>query len=780
MAYYVDSDITYGAAITAIPMNVPAHQTNDILVMYVVINTVSTVPTITTGTGWAAFVTEASTVANTGHWTWKRAASNAELVSLTTADDFTTAIHCIRDVDITTAIDVSSTTGVTVATSTPVSNAVTTTTTDCFILYLMSTEGIAVGHSANPGVHHITSFDTGGTTAATSSSQGAAWYIQRAAGLTPAPAWTQSVSGVYTRVTIALRNVSGGIIPAYIDDVSSPATTITPGHHIIALNNIVHAAALTNTAAVNGKTVALVLAALQADLGVVPFSNGIAIAAAIAASTTMNGFEITLTGGRNWSTGLIMGSFIGATPKMGTFGMGSIAQGGCVIRIGSSATAWNAYQVAAKNSVPTLEVRSVWAIQPGYIASAYGATQGTAVATTAATYFQVLSNQPSFASNAPLSEVYQVFTQVVAGGTASAPVDTDGMANIGTSFRLPVIQKSGGFGLLSYAPLQIGGGDAVNFQIDAGALQFPRRYNTAKKEIAFHAADNTVGISYAGKLGDIIKHTNSVITSPTSYFWNINAAATSAASWDFTGLVIVNAAVVLRAVMTFNSMTFSGCPSIDASGVAITGCVFSKLPTGNNSLTLTATSTLATCTINTTGITAGNYWTSVASPVYFSSSNFTGSSTSGHAIRITVAGTYTFVGNQFNGYGANATTSAAIFNDSGGLVTLNISGGGSTPTFRNGTAATTVINNTKTLTLTGLQTLSDIVILTAGTSTSLVNINENVGSTYNYSYAYVANTFIDIGVFKVGYVPFYIRNYLLANADSSLPVSQIIDRGYAP
>lgn len=778
MAYYVDSNITYGAAVTATAMNVPAHQINDILFLYIVVE-VNTTPTITTGAGWAAFVAESTNITNVGFWTWKRAASAVEVISLTTADDFTCAIHCIRDVDTTTAIDVSQQSGSATATSTPASVAVTTTTADCFILYLMSVGGIAVAQHANPGVHHIVSFDTGGTTDITTTCQGGAWYIQRAAGVTPAPVWTCSLSGVYTRATIAFRNVSGGIIPAYIDDVSTPATVVHPGFNIGTLNNTVLAAALTNTAAVNGKTVALVAAALQADLGIVPFSNGIAKAAAIAAATTMNGFEITLTGGRNWSTGLIMGSFIGATPKMGTFGVGSIAQGGYVIRIGSSATAWNAYQVAAKDSVPTLEVRSVWAIQAGYTASAYGATQGTAVTTTAATYFQVLSNQPSFASNAPLSEVYQVFTQIVAGGTAAAPVDTDGMANIGKSFRLPVIQKSGGFGLLSYAPLQIGGGDAVNFQIDAGALQFPRRYNTAKKEIAFHADDNRVGISYAGKSGDVIKHTNSVITSPTSYFWNINAAATNLATWDFTGLVIVNAAVVLRAVMTFDSMTFSNCPSIDASGVAITSCVFSKLPLGNNSLTLTATSTLATCTINTTGITAANYWTSVASPAYFSGCTFTGSATSGHAIRITTAGTYTFVGNQFNGYGANASTSAAIFNDSGGLVTLNISGGGSTPTFRNGTAATTVVNNTKTLTLTGIQTLSDIVILTAGTTTELLDLNENAGTTYAYSYAYVAATYIDIGIFKAGYVPFYIRNYLLPNADGSLPIAQVIDRAYA-
>ncbi|MBI3290362.1 hypothetical protein HYZ78_03110, partial [Candidatus Microgenomates bacterium] len=59
----------------------------------------------------------------------------------------------------------------------------------------------------------------------------------------------------------------------------------------------------------------------------------------------------------------------------------------------------------------------------------------------------------------------------------------------------------------------------------------------------------------------------------------------------------------------------------------------------------------------------------------------------GHAIEITATGTFTFEGNTFSGYGADGTTDAAIYNNSGGIVTLNISGGGSTPTIRNGAGA---------------------------------------------------------------------------------------------
>lgn len=721
MAYYVDSALTYGAAVTGSAQNVPAHEINDILFMWVVVN-VNTTPTITAGTGWAAFTANTTNATNSAYWTWKRAASTTEAVSITTADDFTTGIYCIRDVDTTTAIDVTpDTSGSTSATSTPANVAVTTTTADCLVLYLMSVGGIAVASHVNPGVHHITSFDTGGTTDITTTCQAAAWYIQRTAGATPAPAWTCSLSGVYSRVTVAFRNISGGAIPAYIDDVSSPATVITPAHHYTTLNNIAYTTTLTSTANINGKTVTGLAGAAAADLGIVPFSNGISPSASTIARTALNGYEMTLTGNRNWSTGLIMGSVIGGTPKMGTFGAGTVKDGGYVIRIGSSSTAWCAYQVAAKDAVPTLEVRSVFAIQAGYTGSAYG-TPGTAVTTTAVSHMQFLRNTPYFSSQLIASEIYQVFKQVVAGGDTANPVDTDGMAQIGKSFRLPVIQKFGGYGLLSYAPIQIGGGDAVNFQINAGALQFASRYNTVTKEIGYHAADNSIGISYAGKSGDVVKHTNSVVTSPTSYYWEINSAATSAATWDFSGLVIVNALVTLRPVMTFLNMSFSGCTSVTTTGSTVQSCKFSD------------SKILAS---------------SPANAALISSSTITKTTGTNHGIEITgTAANMTLNAVTFTGYAASngSTGNEAIYvNIASGNMTINITGGGSTPSIRTAGATVTVQNAvTVTVTVKDSATLAAIEnarVLVEKTSdgTDILTGLTNASGVATTSYAYTAD-----------------------------------------
>ncbi len=66
----------------------------------------------------------------------------------------------------------------------------------------------------------------------------------------------------------------------------------------------------------------------------------------------------------------------------------------------------------------------------------------------------------------------------------------------------------------------------------------------------------------------------------------------------------------------------------------------------------------------------------------------------GHAIRITSPGTYAFDGNLFTGaWGAIGSSDAMIFNDSGGLVTIDVGDGGTTVTYRNGAGASTVVNN---------------------------------------------------------------------------------------
>ena len=74
----------------------------------------------------------------------------------------------------------------------------------------------------------------------------------------------------------------------------------------------------------------------------------------------------------------------------------------------------------------------------------------------------------------------------------------------------------------------------------------------------------------------------------------------------------------------------------------------------------------------------------------------------GHAIEITSPGTYISVGNDFGGYGATGSGDAVIYNNSGGLVTILVTSGGQSPTYRNGAGASTVVSNPATVTFTGI------------------------------------------------------------------------------
>jgi len=81
-----------------------------------------------------------------------------------------------------------------------------------------------------------------------------------------------------------------------------------------------------------------------------------------------------------------------------------------------------------------------------------------------------------------------------------------------------------------------------------------------------------------------------------------------------------------------------------------------------------------------------------------------------------------------------------------------------------------------TLSLTGLVSGSDIVILNTGTEVERVNVDANPTTSYNY--VYETPGAVDIKVYKRGYIPFSILNYSLSTTNASLPVAQVTDRNY--
>lgn len=126
----------------------------------------------------------------------------------------------------------------------------------------------------------------------------------------------------------------------------------------------------------------------------------------------------------------------------------------------------------------------------------------------------------------------------------------------------------------------------------------------------------------------------------------------------------------------------------------------------------------------------------------------------GHAVRCDDIGTYDWTANFDTGYtgtrGTNLVSSsgsndAMFYNNSGGLITLNVTGGGQAPSVRNGASATTQVNNNVSITISPLVTGSVVSIYLAGTSTS-VDETLNSGTSFNFSVA--GSTGVDIVIME--------------------------------
>jgi hypothetical protein len=81
----------------------------------------------------------------------------------------------------------------------------------------------------------------------------------------------------------------------------------------------------------------------------------------------------------------------------------------------------------------------------------------------------------------------------------------------------------------------------------------------------------------------------------------------------------------------------------------------------------------------------------------------------GHAIYIDTSGYYTLTNFSYTGYGSTGTTDAVVHNDSGGPVTLNISGGTSPTYYNNAAGSSTTLVQTVTITVTVIDEAGDPV-----------------------------------------------------------------------
>lgn len=202
--------------------------------------------------------------------------------------------------------------------------------------------------------------------------------------------------------------------------------------------------------------------------------------------------------------------------------------------------------------------------------------------------------------------------------------------------------------------------------------------------------------------------------------------------------------------------------------------------TVNNSGTIfTSGSLMYNCNINTSIASSSLYWNINVDPNgVLDGTSFLGSGSS-HAIEFgpNTPATSSLTNVFFDNYGADATPSASIYNNSGKALQITIAGLGDIPTVRNGTgASTTIIAGLTQVTLTGIVSGSEVRILEAGTATELAG-QENVLSSFSFSLS--SGTFIDIVVHNIQYEYLRINNFEVPATDTSIPIEQRFDRNYS-
>lgn len=774
---------------TTINIPVPAYAANNLLVVIITADTYDATggfTTSATGQGWTLIHQTVNTSLQSMYW---KLAAVSEPASYTfTSTDSETYNGCIISIeDVNTTNPFGNPAVRTTANEAGPANfampQITTNANNSLILYAFSGSATGVPSMLEGPVVSLLAAD--GTAESTS----VGWGFQPFIGTTSAAVTVSSVTtgaGVSTTLQIAPPDGGAIIVPTY--PAADASIYVDPLNGTTAYNTNTAVAATADTnygTSLGGFTAADATVTATTDVGINSF-HSVPRLTSINNSTNLAGVELVLaaanrpnTAGKNIichvgpSTEGQLQRFSSVSSGRGIwFGMRSAtASGGAT----TGYKIWQVYGVEKGSlrhqpivinpSALNLKANS-GVLDPNVITSFGFWVSGTGVTTTIW----------------DIASLWVLDTTTICGGNAANPVQITGIAvSAADGKERKSVIKQGSSQAIIYQPLQFGNGgtNPIYLNLDATAIEFPSQYNSATKDVQYNSVDNVAGITYYAGPNDTIIHTNAVVSSASKFKFGLHSSSNTFATYDFAGLSVIGAGnVTLNKAIIIDGMTINNYGSLDLSSATFINSIIENPPSTNNSLIITTASNIDYCDITTTTVAANNYLTSISDPTVFTYCNFYGSASSGHSIRITSPGTYSFTGNKFFNYGSSNTGSAAIFNDSGGLVTLNISGGGSTPSYRNGVSSNTVINNTVSLTLTGLKPNSDIVIIEAGTTNQLVDIDQNPDADYVYSYSYAANTKIDVGIFLNGYVPYYVRNYLLEPADSSLPIAQVIDRNF--
>lgn len=577
------------------------------------------------------------------------------------------------------------------------------------------------------------------------------WAWQKTAGTTTAQVMYAENLVNFIGVTFAINDDGTGHIPAYVDPATQPSKLQEPfrnGWFQLNGGNVANMSGIIPT--IHGKTTQNAVLASAFYEGYNPF-NALIYFTVNTGSTGMGPLTYVpaSTMDMTWGTGL----FYFVTRHYGTSGalyVNNYASGGMsVIMYDNQADeeyiTWKVSAIDAKRQtdwwLPVLiQVDDAQnSHHEKYLTPNMAAIEGIALAAESTTQ----TNLIAMAYYTLLNKL------VIAGGTTTVPVDYTQFWGLLNHVPPGYAERLGQTAFLSYIPIVFGGGNEVHVGLTGTSIQFPKSFDATTLDMNVHVDVNKLGITLDGNTGDTIYITNCLLSGETK--WHFIMASGLAGTYDMTGTTIDNAGTVtLRDIsQDLSGVTFSACNTIALNGIDLDSCTITN-STADVAMDITSTTECA-------GLTNLSFI----------------DNTAGHSIEITATGTYTFDNFQFSGGGAAASSTADVYNNSGGAVTINVTNGGSTPTIKNGTSASTTVQNAVTVTVTAVDTAGSpiqnarvLLEKVTGGADVLTGLTDASGIA-TVSYAYTADTPVTGWVRKSSASPYYKQASLAGSITSS-------------
>jgi hypothetical protein len=672
MAYIVTSETSLsGEGLAAFDMPIPSgHQADDLLVAII---TQDGGGTVITASGWTQISTQAGIQGQrtTAFYKFATGSSEADLSLTGATDEWIVNLSVIRGADLTTPINASVRTNSANSTTAFLdSGTVTTTEDNCLVIYACGRDGILKIKPENPTTLMMLSRETDFV----SCTQVVGYMNQITAGVTPA-----------VRFLFETANEGGNALVIAIQD-ADPANallspTITQNYSVFknyggittAATNIAafirhdaitwDVATTLTPAAIDGLTIhdgTFTEVAFQDVNRPWGSMTGISIAGSAINNTGRWVGATHAVASTDFTNKIFSIEFQKSAISTSRFGAK-----GCIVVFEDSLGEWAAFTLSLRAGLIAIVSSTCYIdIENTPQLDASGSIDWSDI-----TRVGYLYHKRTTSTNTHILRIKNALLHdktVFVDGNINDPCSPaklqqalegwgcDGLASV----------QGGGQGL-SRAGVQYGNGSRKTYvSSTATSYEMPLRENASFARRFWRIPDNVVGAEFRllASANDVVDMTAGVMAVDVEQDWTIDSSSSASASYNFSGLSVIGWNVTHNvAGITINGATFKEC-HVTLNGGLLSGCGISAL---KSALVTNNPENITNCSFTSAG--------------------------AGHAIEITATGTFDFTGNTFTGYGADSSADAAIYNNSGGAVTLNLPTGAQVPTITNGAGASTTI-----------------------------------------------------------------------------------------